>query len=442
MFTKVLGQIALKRKCVFLLSDIIDLTIYMKIADEGVAMIIRYIKNMDQSQRTVWILTIGMFCLSSGYTMIIPFLPVYLMELGVPSNNVVIWSGAVYSVTFFFAGVMAPVWGKMSDKKGKKLMVLRASLGLGISYLLGGLVQTGWQLFLMRAIQGFANGYVPAAMTMITTSVSKEKVGQSIGIFQTGLISGSVVGPFLGGLIEHCIGMRPAFFLVGFVNITMTLLIYKFTHEKPPTEEMKASMQENTSIWYDIAVLRKNKALLELLGLFFVAQVSLVMLQPVISLYVGELLGGMGDAAFLAGAILSVGGVAGAIMATIWGRYGQRHGYFKTIYLALFGAGLAIFLQGWIPSIWAFAILQILVGIFAVGINPSLSAAITFCTEEKNRGRAYGLVTTAQQFGAMAGPLFATLLAATWGIKYVFISTGIALFIISYYVYNNHKSGY
>lgn len=405
-------------------------------------MIINYMKNMDQSQRTVWLLTIGMFCLSSGYTMIVPFLPVYLMELGVPSDNVVIWSGAVYSVTFFIAGIMAPIWGKMSDKKGKKIMVLRASVGLGLSYLLGGIVQTGWQLFLMRAIQGFANGFVPAAMTMITTSVAKDKVGQSIGIFQTGMISGSVVGPFIGGLIEHFIGMRPAFFLVGCVNLLMTLMIYKFTTEKPPTEEMKEYMKENTSIWQDIADLRTNKALLELLGLFFVVQVSVVMLQPVISLYVGELLGGMESAAFLSGAILSVGGIAGAIMATVWGRYGQRHGYFKAIYYALFGAGLAVFLQGWIPNIWAFGVLQILIGIFAVGINPSLSAAITFCTEEKTRGRAYGLVTTAQQFGAMSGPLFATLLAASWGIKYVFISTGVALFMISYYVFKNHRSGY
>lgn len=399
-------------------------------------------RNNDDSQRTVWLLTIGMFCLSGGYTMIIPFLPVYLLELGIPKSEVVMWSGAVYSVSFFIAGIMAPVWGKMSDKKGKKMMVLRASFGLGLSYLLGGIVQTGWQLFLMRAVQGLANGYVPAAMTMITTSVPKNKIGQSIGIFQTGLISGSVVGPFLGGLIEHWIGMRPAFFAVGTLNIIMTLMIYFFTKEKEPTAEMKAAMAEKTSIIDDIKGLKTNQGLLELLGLFFVAQVALVMLQPVITLYVGKLLGGMNDAAFYAGLILSLGGVAGAIMATIWGKYGQRNGYFKTIYIALFGAGMAIFLQGWLHNIWAFAILQIIVGIFAVGINPSLSAAITFCTEEKTRGRAYGLVTTAQQFGAMAGPLFATMLTACWGIKYVFVTTGVSLFMVSYYVWRNHKTGY
>ena len=165
--------------------------------------------------RNVWLLTGCMTGLSICYTMLIPFLPVYLLELGVGHDSVAIWSGIVFSITFFVAGVMAPIWGRMADTKGKKLMAIRAGILIGISYILTGFVQDAWQLFATRALMGFANGFMPAAMTMVSLSVPKERTGTALGIFQTGLIVGNVIGPLLGGLIEAVVGMRPVFFIAG-----------------------------------------------------------------------------------------------------------------------------------------------------------------------------------------------------------------------------------
>ncbi|MCR5446713.1 MAG: MFS transporter, partial [Schwartzia sp.] len=74
------------------------------------------------------ILTANVLFMSSSYTMLIPFLPMYLtLELGVPESDVNIWSGIVFSASFIMSAVMAPIWGKLADKKGKRLMAIRAS---------------------------------------------------------------------------------------------------------------------------------------------------------------------------------------------------------------------------------------------------------------------------------------------------------------------------
>ena len=91
--------------------------------------------------RNVWIITLAMMTLAICYTMLVPFLPVYLLELGVDKDLVALWSGAIFSITFFIAGLMAPIWGKIADKHGKKMMAVRAGFAIGISYIFLGLAQ-------------------------------------------------------------------------------------------------------------------------------------------------------------------------------------------------------------------------------------------------------------------------------------------------------------
>ena len=118
------------------------------------------------------------------------------MELGVPKADVALWSGLVFGITFLIAGIMAPIWGKIADNKGKKRMALRAGFAIAVSYVLIGMVTDQYQLLMGRALVGFANGFYPAAMTMVSLSVDEKQVGRALGIFQTGLILGNVIGPF------------------------------------------------------------------------------------------------------------------------------------------------------------------------------------------------------------------------------------------------------
>lgn len=404
--------------------------------------------------RNVWILTIAMSSLAVCYTMLVPFLPVYLLELGVEEDSVALWSGITFSATFFIAGIMAPIWGKMADKHGKKMMAIRAGLAIGISYILIGMVTNQWQLLLGRAFQGFANGFMPAAMTMVSLSVAEKKVGKALGIFQTGLILGNVIGPFLGGFVESLVGMRPVFYVSGVIVVLATLAVALLVkepnvHSEALQHDTKgASMDEeaantskntSTSILEDWSIVRHNHVLFRLLGVYFAMQCAILMLQPILTLYIGQMQGTMDNAAFVSGTILSIGGLAGAVTTNFWVRLGDHKGYIRVISLALAGTGIVFLLQSLPWGVYWFGALQILVGCFIVGINPSLSAAVTLNTEPAFRGRMFGMATMAQQFGSMVGPLFASIVTTIMGFSYVFSITGLILLYMSYSAHKLHS---
>lgn len=383
----------------------------------------------------VWILTIGMSLLAICYTMIIPFLPVYLLELGVEQEQLAIWSGLSFSISFFIAAIMAPVWGRLADQHGKKLMAIRAGILIGLSYLWSAFVQDEYQFLLVRAFQGFANGFMPAAMTMVSLSVPKERVGTAMGIFQMGLVLGNTVGPLTGGLTELVVGMRPVFMVAGITLFIVTAAIAIFVKE--PQMESETPVK-TTSFSEDLQAAKQNKVLLHILGLYFLVQAVMLMLQPIVAIYVGELKGSMEGAAMLAGSILSGGGVMGMIMTNVWAAYGQRRGYFRVISYGLLGTGTVLLLQSLPFGLWWFGALQLLIGVFIVGIFPSLGSAMTVNTDPSVRGRVFGLATTSQQLGNMIGPLFASIVATYWGTSYVFLVAGIGMMIIGYLVLKVH----
>ena len=156
-------------------------------------------------------------------------------------------------------------------------------------------------------------------------------------------------------------------------------------------------------------------------------QCAIMMLQPILALYVGDMQGTMEGAAIISGTILSIGGLAGSLTTNIWVRIGERRGYFKTISYCMLGSGVVLLLQSLPVGIWWFGVLQVLIGSCIVGINPSLSAAVTLNTDPSFRGRMFGMTTTAQQFGSMVGPVFASIVSTYIGISYVFSITGLLL---------------
>ena len=385
--------------------------------------------------RNVWIITISMTILAVCYTMIIPFLPIYLLELGVSKDDVALWSGLVFGITFLIAGIMAPIWGKIADNKGKKRMALRAGFAIAVSYFLIGLVTDQYQLLLGRAFVGFANGFYPAAMTMVSLSVDEKRVGRALGIFQMGLILGNVIGPFLGGAIESVVGMRPVFYVSGIAVFVATLAVLFFVKEpriaSKKVEDTTATKQK-TSLREDFKAVSEKPVLVRLLWIFFFMQCAIMMLQPILALYVGDMQGTMEGAAIISGSILSIGGLAGALTTNLWVRIGERRGYFQTISYCMISSGIVLLLQSLPVGIWWFGILQVLIGSCIVGINPSLSAAVTLNTEPGFRGRMFGMTTTAQQFGSMVGPVFASLVSTYIGISYVFSITGALLLYLGF----------
>lgn len=319
---------------------------------------------------------------------------------------------------------MAPYWGRLADKTGKKRMVLRAGFSLAAVYFLGAFVESPLQLFLVRMLQGFANGFVPASLSIIASSVPKEKMGYSLGMMQTGLLLGGILGPLFGGALSHIFGMRLSF-IISAAAIFLGTLAVKFL----VTEVASTAQAGPGSMLDDFKRAVHNNKLVEMLFLLFVVQVATVMLQPLLTLYIAELQGNVEGAGLTAGIVYSLAGIAGAIAAPQWGKFGQHKGFYRTLVMAFFGAGMFNLGLFFARDIYKFAIMQFLFGLFIVGVYPAINTIAVSSSPKNFQGRVFGLTTTANQMGSMAGPLIGGVISSWLGIRPLFLCTGSLLLI-------------
>lgn len=385
---------------------------------------------MEKWKRSLWILWVGVLLSAASYTMIVPFLPLYLLDLGVNPTKINLWSGVVFSITFLISSLMAPYWGSRADKYGKRKMVIRAGISLAVVYFLGGVVRTPEELFLVRALQGFASGFVPASLSIVASSAPDDKMGWSLGIMQTGTATGGILGPLVGGVFSHFFGMRVSFAIAAVGVLLATMAVWLFVEEGHSVTEPHPS-----TIKEDLKMAAGNAPLMGILLLLMTVQVVVMALQPLITLHVAHLQGALEGAVLSSGIIFSLTGVAGIIAAPSWGKYGQDLGFYKILFIALIGAGLMNVGQYWVGTLWQFSLLQFVFGLFIIGVYPSINTLIVEHTELHFRGRAFGLSTSANQMGGMIGPLLGGIAGSWMSVRSIFVSTGILLLFSAFMVW-------
>ncbi|MGO4698106.1 MFS transporter [Paenibacillus sp. 2TAB26] len=398
---------------------------------------------MEPWKRTMWILWFGVLFCSSSYTMSVPFLPLFLFDLGVPESSVNLWAGIVHSSAFLVGAVMAPLWGMLADKYGKRKMVIRAGLSLAIIYALIAFVQTPWQLVGVRMLHGFVGGFVPASMSIVASVAPKEKLGWSLGMMQAGTMTGGILGPLFGGLLAEAFGLRRSFVVAAFIILAATVAVIVWVREgKADTSEgAAAGTKKEKPITYRMAF--RNRALMSMLLLLVIVQLSINMIQPLITLHIAKLQGGLQGAELSAGFVLSLIGIAGILASPVWGRLGEKKGFYRILVVCLFCAGSIISMQFFVQQLWLFAIVQFIFGLFMAGIAPIVNTLVVQSTDEQFRGRSFGLTTSANQFGAMLGPLIGGLLGLAVGIHWIFVATGMIMAAagVSVWIKRRHEMG-
>ena len=395
--------------------------------------------NEDNTKNTVWkknlpVLWLGVFLCCASYTSCIPFLPVYLLrELGVAPEEVNFWAGISFAVTFLGCTVMAPYWGALADHVGQRKMAIRAGYGLALSYFLTGACQDMYQLIGVRILCGLVAGFVPACMSMASSSLPESRMGWGMGLMQTAMASGSIMGPLMGGYMASWFGMRMSFYvgsLALFAATTAVMLVVK-----DMTILQKGDFSA-ISLWRDLKDSLCNKELRFIMFMFFMIQTCVMTIQPLITLYVGQLMGAMGDEAVkMSGVIFSLAGFAGILAAPFWGKRGQRYGFVRIFALVTFAAGFINLFQIFIQDVWQFAAIQFIYGLFLAGAVPNINADLTVVTDKNTRGKAFGLSTSANQFGGVIGPLLGGALGAVMATRYVLVATGCILMCMGAYSY-------
>ncbi len=385
-------------------------------------------------RRNLSVLWCGVFFACASYTMVVPFLPVFLLqELHVDSSEVNFWSGIVYSVTFLGAAIMAPYWGARADHVGQRRMAIRAGFGLALTYWLAGISQTPEQLLGVRILTGLISGFVPASMSLVSSTLPENRMGWGMGLMQTAVASGSILGPMLGGYFSSWFGMRLSFFVSSCCLGIATLMVVLLVRDIPRKSN---THKQKINLFKDLKESLNNKGLLYVMTMFFLIQVCTMIIQPLVTMYVAHLMGKMDESVIqAAGVIFSLAGIAGIIAAPFWGQQGQRRGYTKVLCFVFFCAGSINLCQIFVSDIWQFAGIQFIYGLFLSGAVPNVNARLVEVTDSSMRGKAFGLVTSAQQFGGVIGPLLGGFLGGFMLTRYILVITGIILILAGLYTY-------
>ncbi len=376
-------------------------------------------------KRNLIVAWLGRFLTGAAFSLVMPFLPLYVEQLGVTGHSALnMWSGIVFSITFLFSAIASPFWGGLADRKGRKLMLLRSALGMGIVMVLMGLAQNIWQFLILRALLGLLGGFVPNANALIATQVPRNKSGWALGTLSTGGVSGALLGPMAGGLLADSYGLRPVFFITASVLILCFFVTLFCIREKfqPVSKKEMLHMREV------VTSLKNPKLVLSLFVTTLIIQVATGSIAPILTLYVRELAGNVSNVAFISGMIASVPGVAALLSAPRLGKLGDRIGPKNPDYSAnLFCTAVdPNVLRSDAIATWDFTF-------FARCrrwcTTPRRTDTVGLQLEQPIAGRIFSYNQSFRDIGNVTGPLMGAAISANYGFRAVFLVTaGVVLF--------------
>mgnify|MGYP001190137631 CR=1 FL=1 len=385
--------------------------------------------GLERWKLNVVVLWFGQIFVMSGMTMIIPFLPLYLQfDLGLTDpHEIAVWSGLIFAGTFVTSFIFQPIWGKVADRYGRKMMLLRSGFGMSVVIILMGFSQTPWHLLLLRIANGTISGFIPAATALVAATTPKNRVGFAMGTLQSGSMAGSLLGPFIGGLLADWIGFRPIFYITGALIFTATMLALLIIKESFNREA--AASRPQASVLQGFRQLGKIPQLSAMFTVTLLIQFAMAAPMALIPLYVQKLHGSTENLAFLSGFVGSVTGMSNMIAAPFLGRWGDKYGSGKILAASLLGASVVFVPHAMVNTVWQLLIIRFILGIFMAGLLPSVNALIRKYTPDGMESRAYSFNTSAMSLGNMLGPIVGGALSGWAGIEGVFIFTAALLFL-------------
>jgi DHA1 family multidrug resistance protein-like MFS transporter len=372
---------------------------------------------------TLWSMVAVQFIMSIAFSIVAPIMPLFLPELGVVSPAAVnMWAGVLASATSCVAIFTSPVWGGLADRYGRKLMVLRSTLGIAVFTFLMGIAQGPWEMLALRAAMGALAGFSSASVVMVASAVPERRMGYSLGWMSSGQLVGSLVGPLIGGGMADLTGSyRLPFYFAGvicFAAFLVTLFCVPERFTPPDASKAKPSLISG------FRMVIGSGGLMAVIMVMVMGQFATQAVLPVVTLYVREMLGNRPDIATLGGLAFSATGLAGVLAVPFLGRRSDRMGYRRTLLICLSGAAAFTLPMALPLGYWAFVVERFGLGLFVGAVLPVSNAMVGRLTDPAQRGMAYGVISSAYFIGNTTGPLAGGAIAATVGISWVFAVTG------------------
>ena len=383
---------------------------------------------METWKRTVYISLVCVFCTAFGVSQLAPILPLYFHDLGVQTPEAMsLWSGLATGATYIIVCLAAPFWGRVADKKGRKITLIRSSFGMALCNILIAFQTTPEGVVLIRLVQGLVSGFYSASITLIASESPIERTGWALGLLASANLAGSLIGPLLGGYIADTVGIRNDFIIVGALMGLAGVLATIFIHEN----YVPQSNPEKLSIRKLKEQIPEFNSIVALCVASFIYAICIMSLQPVISVYIkGIVPSDTENLAFIAGAVFSAMGIAQLLSSSPLGKLVDKIGPRKVLVVSLIYVGILNIPQAYVSDVYQLAIIRFLQGFGLGGMLPALNTYLSSKTPREFTGQVFSYNQSCLFFGYFLGSVGGASLMAWLGFTALFWVSG-GLFIIS-----------
>ena len=365
--------------------------------------------------RIAWL---GSFLTCACISLVVPFMPIFVEQLGVEPSQVTFYSGLAISVSAISAACVSPLWGILADRYGRKPMMIRAGLAMTIT--MGGLafVPNVYWLLALRLLNGVFTGFVPNATALIASQVPKDKSGYALGTLSSGVVAGTLTGPIVGGMIAEVFGIRNVFLMVGgflFLAAILTIFFIKEDFQPVPKEKALPTKELFTSVKYPYL-------LFNLFATSFVIQVAAQSVGPILALYIRDL-GQNENLLFVSGLIVSSMGLSSMMSSGVMGRLGDKVGNHRLLIVAQAYSALIYLLCANASTPLELGIYRFLFGLGTGALVPGINALLSRMTPKAGISRVFAFNQVFFYLGGVIGPLAGSVVAEQFGYHSVFYAT-------------------
>lgn len=371
--------------------------------------------SWKENLRVAWF---GSFLTGASISLVVPFMPIFVEQLGIEGDQVAFYAGLAISVSAVSAALVSPIWGILADKYGRKPMMIRAGLAMTIT--MGGLAfvpNIYWLLFL-RLLNGVFTGFVPNATALIASQVPKDKSGAALGTLSTGVVAGTLTGPFVGGFIAEIFGIRNVFLLVGvFLFLAAILTIFFIKEDFQPVAKEKAIPTKEV-----FSSFKYPRLLVNLFLTSFVIQFSAQSIGPILALYVRDL-GQAENLLFVSGLIVSSMGFSSMMSAGILGKLGDKVGNHRLLVAAQIYSVIIYLLCAHATSPLQLGLYRFLFGLGTGALIPGVNALLSKMTPKSGISRIFAFNQVFFYLGGVIGPMAGSAVAGYLGYHAVFYAT-------------------
>jgi DHA1 family multidrug resistance protein-like MFS transporter len=376
---------------------------------------------MQTWQRNLYTLWLAELVALAGFTVVLPFLPYYVQELGVTElEQVEFWSGLLSASKAIAMAVFSPIWGSVADRYGRKLMVERAMFSGAVLMGAMGFARNVQQLIVLMTLQGCLTGTIPAATTLVASSVPRQRSGYALGLLQMAVYSGASAGPLLGGLVADFFGYQAAFMVTGALLLLAGIMVAILVHEEFESPRREAEARRG-DFWLGVKAVLRSRELLVVLGIELMIRLGTKIVGPMLPLFVQTLVPDEARVASLVGLITGLGAATSALGAILLGRASDRFGCRTVLLACALGMAVVYIPQFFVTMPVQLLILQAAAGAAMGGGLAAMGALLARLSPEGRQGAVYGLDSSAVSAANGLGPMIGAAVAMGLGLRAPFL---------------------